>query len=137
MCDQCGKDFLTASGLRRHVIRVHCQSRMSFKCEICNGRFAEKAELQTHMSSKHASEKTYHCNACSRMFARKDTLTRHLSVHLPASFKCDHCLKTFNRKDNLKEHIKTAHQNKTHQCQKCGKQYKWNSSLVRHQTEQH
>lgn len=49
-------------------------------------------------------------------------------------FDCDQCGATFNRKARLTEHINYVHkQKKPLTCQTCGKEFKRNEDLLRHQ----
>lgn len=59
-CPKCGLHLTNASGLKRHVRRVHDRSGPTFDCQQCSKSFFEKFDLQRHMKV-HATPRCEKC----------------------------------------------------------------------------
>ena len=55
--------------------------RSERKCKVCKEIFSKNCELENHMVTIHASEKTYACQTCGKTFILKWRLEKHLSIH--------------------------------------------------------
>ena len=64
-CTTCGKKFVDAARLRRHVQIVHIEEK-PFHCTVCRKSFATQKEMELHMPS-HQHE----CTWCHMVFTRK------------------------------------------------------------------
>ena len=47
-CDKCGLHLSNASGLRKHVRRVHEKSGPTYQCSVCSKSFFDKFDLSRH-----------------------------------------------------------------------------------------
>lgn len=83
ICLTCGKDFLEASKLKRHMI-THTGDK-AFKCEYegCEKSFSLKFNLSTH-EKIHRGEKPYICtfDKCEKAFSQQINLRVHYGIHL-------------------------------------------------------
>ena len=82
-CQQCKKDFATASSHRRHMTAKHADTistavRPDHRCLSCDARFARNETLQRHIRSKHTLELMVRCQFCLENF-RKDYFARNES----------------------------------------------------------
>eukprot|EP00731_Ephydatia_muelleri_P015257 Em0008g977a len=65
ICDICGRKFIRATHLRRHV-RIHTGEK-PFACHICGRRYARGDYLRAHIQA-HRRDKIHKCKHCGDMF---------------------------------------------------------------------
>ncbi|XP_063390678.1 zinc finger protein 26-like [Cydia fagiglandana] len=107
-CNVCDKVYRKKSMLSQHMKRDHLEER-SVQCEICFSNFFSRKELNMHMV-KHNGARTFECAVCKKAYARKKTLTEHMRIHNnDRRFSCAVCGLTFVQKCSLKGHMKTHH----------------------------
>ncbi|GFN74927.1 Zinc finger protein [Plakobranchus ocellatus] len=101
-CATCGKDFWSASTLKRHMTCQHEQPRIH-RCDFCAKIFPSGKKLKDHRRSHLKGEK-FSCSFCMNTFSFKSSLDEHMNVHTGEKpFECDICLKKFpslSAKDN-------------------------------------
>lgn len=80
-CQQCGKKFGTAAGLRRHKT-VHAPSG-KFPCthEGCDARLKTRDSLRAHVKTQHNDVFSHRCGVCSKGFQDRRKLRRHQHKH--------------------------------------------------------
>lgn len=61
-CSLCGRGYLSASGLARHM---QSHRGKTFTCPICDSRFTQKFTIKPHLRTVHGLEQ---CTACSMLF---------------------------------------------------------------------
>lgn len=49
-CEGCKKIFSTASGLKRHMNKVHLTENLKFQCPTCDKRFSKTKQLRFHLA---------------------------------------------------------------------------------------
>ena len=111
-CNICESRFSQKSNLNTHVRSVH-EKISSFKCIICETSFTAKASLNSHLRSVHDQQKPFKCNTCDSSFARKDNLKTHIqSVHEKNTIRCNICGSNFTLKHSLNKYIQAVHDGK-------------------------
>ena len=136
LCDDCGKSFISRSGLYRHRRNKHL-SQPRYICSICNQTFMEKDPYEAHINT-HRQCKPHRCSKCEKVFGSRMCKNRHeksCSRHVRPTFICDHCQHKFSRRDILDNHIEGKHRAvfKYHcNVHGCDSNFKWRSSLSKH-----
>ena len=64
-CDICESKFKSIDNLKRHDQRFHITqgTDTTFKCDFCNGKFADKGRLFDHIKITHKK-----CSLCAKTF---------------------------------------------------------------------
>ena len=78
-CTQCGKDFSTAQGLKRHIKCVH-EGQRNFKCDSCGKSFTQSENLMKHIKTVHEGQKDHECEFCEKKFSTTSCLTSHIKI---------------------------------------------------------
>ena len=116
----------------------------NIECGSCGKMFKYKSELKVHVNKIHLKIKDYVCNSCDKSFSSKSNLNIHLPTHMENSFPCYMCGVKLSRKISLINHMKSLHiekvrKPKTEQptpeklsCHICGKLFKYNRTLRKH-----
>ena len=68
-CDRCGLHLSNASGLRKHVRRVHDKSGPTYQCSVCSKSFFDKFDLSRH--ARIHTEKP-RCDKCGKVKSNKE-----------------------------------------------------------------
>ena len=140
-CDQCDDTSLSSKqSLKIHMERVHKNSKPTFKCNTCKGKFFSQALLNKHIRTVHDKIKLYACDQCSTTCSDKSKLEDHKKqVHLQLKpHKCTECEMAFKRLDHLKNHLSSKHgKGETFTCQTCGSIFKVKNHLTTHMKRQH
>ncbi|XP_076000119.1 uncharacterized protein LOC142993358 [Genypterus blacodes] len=79
VCDVCGKNYRTLSGLKMHKM-IHTGER-PYECTECKKTFAQKGNLKSHMH-RHHGDKTFGCPLCNESFPKNSKLKKHLLIHM-------------------------------------------------------
>ena len=126
---------------------------VTYKCDICDRKFKQKIHMRKHQVI-HFDERPYKCQECGKGFNQEWSLKRHQespSVHV--KIKQCNCGKIFPTRrssefrkhvskcnlDNKKPKMRKVNNNnpvteeKPYRCQECGKRFKQQWSLKRHQ----
>ncbi|KAM8720808.1 hypothetical protein ACLKA7_006796 [Drosophila subpalustris] len=122
-CSFCGKVCARRAALVEHE-RIHTGER-PIKCDLCDARFAQRANWRSHIKATHLKESNFKCQYCEREFKRRRLLDNHIkSVHTKQrDLQCDQCRSTFSNAVNLKKHQLCHTNDKNYSCQICGKQF--------------
>merc|ERR1719319_836189 len=62
-CDECSKEYISASNLRQHKSSKH--KGVKYPCEKCHYKANALSDLRKHKASKHEGVK-YPCDECSK-----------------------------------------------------------------------
>ena len=73
VCDRCGKGFVAAARLRRHISEMH-DTGSQHRCLVCQATFANAGNLQRHSRLHSSVPRPYVCQLCQRSFTQKSSL---------------------------------------------------------------
>lgn len=87
-CELCPKGYAVASGLRRHVKRVHNRTqeeddkRKKFICHFCPAKYENDKALSKHLMHHDLSlpDRPFHCLECTRSFLTKKHMNAHMRI---------------------------------------------------------
>ncbi|KAJ2948090.1 hypothetical protein O0L34_g9887 [Tuta absoluta] len=111
ICDECGRRFYWAAGLRAHS-RYHTRKTLGeepWKCTWpdCGRSFRQPCRLREHMRA-HTGDKPYPCRYpnCGWSFRTASKLLRHARRHTgERRHQCGECGRAFRRREHLRDHI--------------------------------
>ncbi|KAM6449424.1 zinc finger protein 646 [Liasis olivaceus] len=144
-CSECPKAFRLQKQLASHQ-RVHRDRKLepSFHSvqRSIRGKRAGKAETFTLLpaTAKHPpdpEDRPYRCGQCGRSYRHAGSLLNHQKSHKVGHFTCALCSKAYPNLMSLKNHQRIHYEVKRHQCPDCGKAFKWQRQLHRHQRRPH
>ena len=137
-CATCGKQFLQAVQLRKHMIKHADDSSAEFPytCCICRRHFLFANDLRRHLIS-HSDDRPHACVVCSRPFKREDDLAKHMKTHGDVRpYECDECCDRLESASKLRRHMRKVHGDRF-ECTRCRVFFAKRSLLSRHHREQH
>lgn len=126
----CSKSFSCQSKLDDHV-NVHTMQR-PHACDICGKAYPCKKGLDAHQ--KVHGEAQHACAHCGRCFVYAYCMHRHAAI-CQRVFVCEKCGATYQRLKWYKIHMRDKHKpvaKKSRECEQCGMQFSYRSSLVSH-----
>ncbi|XP_045075023.1 gastrula zinc finger protein XlCGF57.1-like [Coregonus clupeaformis] len=139
ICDHCGKNFVTATNLKTHLL--YLTGEKPHVCSECGKRFTQAGCLKRHLRT-HTGEKPYVCPRCGKAWSDSGNLKRHMRSHTVKqhTVKPHHCLdcgKQFIVKSSLKHHRLVFHTDHPHRCGQCKKSFITAERLESHIKTQH
>ena len=78
-CDLCGRSFLKATQMKKHIQSVHEDHKKDYRCVSCDKFFSSKYILKKHIHTIHEGHKDHKCESCGKSF----TGDQHLKKHIP------------------------------------------------------
>uniref|UniRef100_A0A8C3APA7 C2H2-type domain-containing protein n=1 Tax=Cyclopterus lumpus TaxID=8103 RepID=A0A8C3APA7_CYCLU len=117
-CQECGKQYNTQLGYRRHLVAAH-SAASGLPCP--EGLPSLLEHLGSHIDRPPPSEgnsnatvpvreRKYSCERCDRRFYTRKDVRRHAVVHTGRrDFLCPRCAQRFGRRDHLTRHLKKSH----------------------------
>ncbi|XP_047464719.1 pleiomorphic adenoma gene X [Mugil cephalus] len=119
-CQECGKQYNTQLGYRRHLVAAHNATAAGLPCPE-----GAPPSLLEHLGSHidrppppeggtnvavPVRERKYSCERCDRRFYTRKDVRRHAVVHTGRrDFLCPRCAQRFGRRDHLTRHLKKSH----------------------------
>ncbi|PRD22263.1 UNVERIFIED_CONTAM: zinc finger protein 91 [Trichonephila clavipes] len=114
---------------------ISCSEETLHVCNICDMRFAQKFELDSHYFF-HTGERSYQCDVCNQIFTHENVLERHMLKHkicLKQKFyKCNICEQVFRDTNTLWDHVCIPTGEKPHVCDVCNKGFTQSDALRNH-----
>lgn len=77
VCDQCGKEFKSLNGYRRHEM-IHKGFR--FACPDCGDHFASESARREHIVKHHLKVMRHQCEFCGRKFWQRGNMGKHIKM---------------------------------------------------------
>ncbi|CAN9515962.1 unnamed protein product [Ophioblennius macclurei] len=121
-CQECGKQYSTQLGYRRHLVAAHgpvaglpCSEEAPPLLEHLGGHIDRPppSEGSTNVTVP-VRERKYSCERCDRRFYTRKDVRRHAVVHTGRrDFLCPRCAQRFGRRDHLTRHLKKSHAQET------------------------
>lgn len=97
------------------------------------------AEKKVRLKQRHPKkildpdERPYRCEQCGRSYRHAGSLLNHKRSHTMGHYCCTICDKTYPNLMAMKNHQRVHFEVKRHVCPECGKAFKWQRQLTRHQ----
>ncbi|KAI5748045.1 hypothetical protein M8J77_021303 [Diaphorina citri] len=137
ICEECGKQFVTSSALRRHKKAVHLKIK-DHSCDVCGKVFSCPTNLTVH-KRVHTGEKPFVCESCGKSFSQHSSLFIHKMIHTQRQYRyeCSHCQKKFFRNSKLTSHLKTHSDLRPYECDICNASFKTNYERKKHRIYVH
>ncbi|GFY33846.1 zinc finger protein 835 [Trichonephila clavipes] len=127
------KSFIPVSA--SSFLPISCSEETLHVCNICDMRFAQKFELDSHYFF-HTGERSYQCDVCNQIFTHENVLERHMLKHkicLKQKFyKCNICEQLFRDTNTLWDHVCIPTGEKPHVCDVCNKGFTQSDALRNH-----
>lgn len=137
-CDICKSRFTQSNSLKAHKLIHSVVDKPVFQCTMCPTTCGRKADLRTHVTNMHTSdkplvckrcgqelpdryqyklhikshdgEKCYRCSLCSYASVSQRHLESHMLIHTDSKpFKCDQCPQAFRQRQLLRRHKNLIH----------------------------
>ena len=142
VCTDCGKVFNNKSLLREHVYRFHQGKKKNGgqpqMCNLCGKILCSESSLWNHHRATHEIRKlTHECELCGKMFGDEYLLKSHKNRNHIEKTPCPVCGIKVRR---LQDHMDSVHrkdEDKTYQCQDCGKGFMHKPKLEKHRINVH
>ncbi|XP_061444301.1 zinc finger protein 646 [Rhineura floridana] len=144
-CPECPKAFRLQKQLASHqqVHRDRKRDPSSYPSRRpTHAKRAGKAKNSAHSLSAakrrpDPEERPFQCGECGRTYRHAGSLLNHQKSHKTGHFTCTLCCKAYPNLMSLKNHQRIHYEVKRHQCLDCGKAFKWQRQLLRHQRRPH
>lgn len=117
-CQECGKQYNTQLGYRRHLVAAHsaaaglpCPEGAPGLLEHLGSHIDRPPPPEGNASAAvPVRERKYSCERCDRRFYTRKDVRRHAVVHTGRrDFLCPRCAQRFGRRDHLTRHLKKSH----------------------------
>ena len=161
-CDQCGKQFVHLTSLKRHM-KSHDQDKQSFACEECKFVTNRLDSLVRHRRLIHntycinldalreSGPENFDCKICGRKFGIEyelfethivskacQTGNDALNVNDEGRYQCDLCERSYAHKSDMLKHLDWKHRPvKPFSCEECDKNFYNQYLLRRHKQKMH
>ncbi|XP_034998790.1 general transcription factor IIIA, b [Hippoglossus stenolepis] len=132
VADGCSEAFVTNTGMKNHMARVHQHQEKRYKCDRqgCGKDFNKRNQLKSH-KGEHDQLLPFHCtfSGCTKEFASHGKLKHHKNIH--DGYPCEADVCPFQGK-TWTEYLKHIKEHKVKlQCGKCKRQF--NNAWFLHQ----
>ncbi|XP_072745990.1 uncharacterized protein [Anoplolepis gracilipes] len=146
-CEQCGKAFYKRIQLRQHKLSHGSNKHV---CSICGATFNRRGNMNMHMK-RHDVIEAYTCSVCAYKCKSMSELKIHRKKHTEEEivdsikkkcndkeiWRCNVCNKVFSKRTLLINHERIHEDDKSYECDECGKKLASKSSLLYHKKSMH
>jgi hypothetical protein len=121
-CHICGKIISSRGNLNKHLA-IHDPDK-KFPCKLCDLKFNQQRDLNTHSMQIHTGERPHICKICGKGFVHKHYLSEHMDYHTgERKYQCPQCGKCFQSTSTLVKHSERHKGQRDHQCDQCSKSF--------------
>lgn len=132
----CGLAISSRSAMVIHM-RKHTGER-PYKCDHCDGSFAQKGTLAAHIAHRHEKlkrKRKHTCEMCGKQFPSTKDVEVHKRCHTGETpYACDYCPKRFTQVSSLIRHKRIHTGEKPYVCTECGKSFSDSCRLTSHKS---
>lgn len=132
-CPKCPEKFIDYFTRQKHLVDVHGDAPILYKCNVCDKAFNRKYTLSCHMKRTHLAQKDWKCEFCSYMCYTKTELRQHMVRHgANKEHECLICKRAYARKKALVMHMRIHTNDRRFICNVCGMAFVQKSTLNGH-----
>ncbi|XP_034838076.1 zinc finger protein 570-like [Maniola hyperantus] len=137
-CPKCPERFADYFHRNKHMVDVHGDPPLRYKCNVCDTLFKRRYALSCHMKRRHLEDRAIQCSLCEYKCYTSPELKVHMVKHNgERTYECMVCKKSYARKKTLKEHMRIHNNDKRFVCVVCGQAFVQNCSLKGHMKAHH
>ncbi|CAK1554413.1 unnamed protein product [Leptosia nina] len=137
-CTKCPARFADYFNKHKHMVEVHGEPPLEYKCNVCDAVFKRRYALLCHVRRRHLEVKNIECKMCSYKCYTTTELKVHMIKHVgERTYQCTVCKKAYARKKTLKEHMRIHTNDRRYVCAVCGQGFVQNCSLKGHMRSHH
>ncbi|XP_037130103.1 uncharacterized protein si:dkeyp-84f3.9 isoform X2 [Syngnathus acus] len=127
----------TNAEVDQNIIYTQKGSRTLLTCAICSRTYKFMSQYIIHQRV-HTGERPFECPECKRGFSKKSNLNLHLKTHIKDTLMKEspddqYSSHTTTHTTGTEQDILASEKNESKLCQYCGKSFKFQSALVRHE----
>lgn len=105
-----------------------------FACPVCNMKFLNQKEVDSHLDTEHKSRVT--CSECGVQVRSEEYLVLHMNIHNgKTETECSFCDKKYARRANVIRHMEIHFDQKKHQCERCGMFFSQSTVFFNHRLQ--
>lgn len=135
-CGKCKEKFEKKRDYEMHSKHVHLPENAELTaCLQCSLMCSSAMECKLHVAVAHPTSSSFECPVCSRAFKTRALLNRHFGIHSAHSERphaCEICGKNFFHYSSFQAHIKIHADIREFSCVLCSKTFRSQSHLNRH-----
>ncbi|XP_066149260.1 zinc finger Y-chromosomal protein-like [Euwallacea fornicatus] len=141
-CPHC-KKVIKWFSFKMHLKTHERNDKTEYKCEICNYRSYNHANVKRHSLTQHKNPhelKSYSCESCNYVTVLEERLKQHKRVvHSKEGnwVTCKHCDYKTRNKSHMTRHVNDLHKEKSVQCSACSQLFSSKEHLKYHMQRKH
>ncbi|XP_038221160.1 zinc finger protein 624-like [Zerene cesonia] len=137
-CTKCPLRFADYFNKHKHMVEVHGEPPLQYKCNVCDAVFRRRYALSCHVKRRHLEMRDVQCELCAYKCYTGTELKVHMIKHVgERTYQCSVCKKSYARKKTLKEHMRIHANDRRYVCALCGQGFVQNCSLKGHMRAHH
>ncbi|KAM8708888.1 hypothetical protein ACLKA7_015801 [Drosophila subpalustris] len=137
-CDICKSRFTQSNSLKAHKLIHSVVDKPVFQCTLCPTTCGRKADLRTHMSNMHTSDKPLVCKRCGQELPDRYQYKLHVKSHEGEKcYRCTLCSYASVSQRHLDSHMRIHTDSKPFKCDLCTQAFRQHQLLRRHKNIMH